>query len=154
MIRFLEEVHRGMERKDWFYLDPPDEVCRMMAEGLMDFWVSEDNGCLAAIFSVLYPGLRSFNYGYDLELSEDELLRVVHMDTAAVSKAYRGRGLQAGMIRFAEQMLSGKGHRILLSTVHPENRFSLNNLLKLGYTIVRRVDKYGSERYILRKDIF
>lgn len=154
LICFLEEVREGMARKEWFYLDPPEEVRRMMAEGTMELWVAEDNGRLAAIFDVLYPGLDCCNYGYDLSLSEEELLRVVHMDTSAVRSDYRGKGLQAKMIRRAEEELSGKGHRILLSTVHPENSYSLNNLLGLGYAIEKRVAKYGSERYILRKDIF
>lgn len=154
LIRFLEEVREGMEQKDWFYLDPPEAVRTMMADGTMELWVAEDHDRLAAIFDVLYPGLESFNYGYDLDLREEDLLRVVHMDTSAVHPDYRGQGLQAMMIRRAEEELSGKGHRILLCTAHPENRFSLNNLLGLGYAIKKRVEKYGSERYILRKDIF
>ena len=58
------------------------------------------------------------------------------------------------MVQMAEEALSGKGRRILLSTVHPENRFSLKNMLAQGYRIEKRVAKYGSERCILRKEIF
>lgn len=154
LIAFLEEVREGMTRKDWFYLDPPEVVRAMMADGTMELWVAEEDHRMAAIFDVLHPGLASFNYGYDLALSKEDLLRVVHMDTSAVHSDYRGRGLQARMIREAEEALSGKGHRILLCTAHPENKFSLNNLLGLGYVIQKLVAKYGSERYILRKDIF
>ena len=154
LITFLEEIREGMTRKDWLYLDPPEVVRAMMADGSMDLWVAEDRGRLAAIFDVLYPGLQSFNYGYDLDLPQEDLLRVVHMDTSAVHPAYRGLGLQTSMIREAEKALSGKGHRILLCTAHPENKFSLNNLLGLGYTVQKRIAKYGSERFVLRKDIF
>ena len=154
LISFLEEVKAEMAQKDWFYLDPPEVVRTMMEDGTMELWVAEENNRFAAIFDVLYPGLESYNYGYDLRLAEAELLQVVHMDTSAVHRDYRGLGLQAKMIRNAEEELSGKGHRILLSTVHPENRFSLNNLLSLGYAVQKRVKKYGSERFVLRKDIF
>ena len=58
------------------------------------------------------------------------------------------------MVRMVEQELSGKGRRILLSTVHPENKYSLNNMLKQGYVIQKQVEKYGSRRYVLRKDVF
>jgi len=152
-IQFLEEIRTGMTHKDWFYLDPPDVIRAMMADGTMQLWLAMEEDRLAAVFDVLHPGLNSYNYGYDLDLCEEELLQVVHMDTSAVHPDYRGLGLQARMVHMAEQELSGR-KRILLSTVHPENRFSLNNMLNQGYGIQKRVGKYGSERYVLRKDIF
>ena len=153
-LRFLEEVKQEMAQQDWFYLDPPEVVRGMMADGTMELWVAVDSDRLAAAFDILHPGLAEFNYGYDLGLTEEELLQVVHMDTSAVHADYRGQGLQGRMVHTAEKALSGQGRKILLCTVHPENRYSLNNMLKQGYQIQKRVKKYGSERYVLRKDIF
>ena len=153
-IRFLDDVKAGMTQKEWFYLDPPAVVREMMADGTMELWVAMDGDRIAAAFDILHPGLASFNYGYDLDLPERELQQVVHMDTSAVHADYRGMGLQGRMVHTAEEALSGQGRKILLCTVHPENRYSLNNMLKQGYQIQRRVAKYGSERYVLRKDIF
>jgi len=153
-IRFLEDIKSGMQEPSWFYLDPPETVREMMTTGIMELWVAMDGDCLAAAFNILHPGMNSCNYGYDLGFSEEELLQVFHMDTAAVHEDYRGMGLQRKMASTAEKELSGKGRRILLCTVHPENRYSLNNMLNQEYKIQKRVDKYGSERYILRKDIF
>ena len=153
-VNFLEEIKSEMQQKDWLYLDPPELVHDMMSEGIMELWLAMDEDRVAAVFSVLYPGLESYNDGYDLDFTEQELLTVVHMDTAAVHKDYRGLGLQGQMIRIAEKSLAGQGSRILMSTVHPDNQFSLNNMLRQGYAIQRRVDKYGSERFILRKNIF
>ena len=153
-ILFLEEVKAGMQQKEWFYLDPPDTVRKMMEEGTMELWVAMDGDRIAAAFDILYPGLASYNYGDDLNLMQEELLQVIHMDTSAVHQDYRGLGLQRKMVDTAETELRGKGKRILLCTVHPENRYSLHNMLAQGYAVQKRVEKYGSERYILRKDIF
>ena len=153
-IQFLEEVKEAMPQQDWFYLDPSDTVREMMADGTMELWVAMDGDRIAAAFDILHPGLASFNYGYDLQLTEEELLQVVHMDTSAVHRDYRGMGLQRKMAQTAEEALSGQGRRILLCTVHPENRYSLNNMLQQGYTVQKRVNKYGSERFVLRKNIF
>ena len=153
-LRFLEEVKQEMAQQDWFYLDPPEVVNKLLETGAMELWLAMDGDRLAGIFDILHPGLDSYNYGYDLDFSREDLLRVVHMDTAAVHPDYRGHGLQRRMVAMAEQHLAGKGRHILLTTVHPENRFSLNNMQKQGYVIQKRLDKYGSERYILRKDIF
>lgn len=152
-IQFLDTVKEEMTQKEWFYLDPPEVVREMMADGTMELWLAMDADRLAAAFNILHPGLDSFNYGYDIGLTDEELLQVVHMDTSAVHRDYRGRGLQRKMVHTAEEELSGQGKRILLCTVHPENRYSLNNMLNQGYTIQKRVEKYGSERFVLRKDI-
>ena len=153
-IQFLEGIRAGMPQKEWLYLDPPAEVHRMMSDGILEMWLALDCGRTAAVFSILHPGLHPYNYGYDLGLQEGELLQVTHMDTAAVHPDYRGLGLQVKLVRMAEQELYGMGKRILLSTVHPENKYSLNNMRRQGYEIQKRVGKYGSERFILRKNIF
>ncbi len=153
-IHFLDDIKAGMVQKDWFCLDPPETVRKMMADGTMELWLAMDGERIAAAFDILHPGLASFNYGYDLGFSEEELMQVVHMDTSAVGSDYRGMGLQRKMVQIAEETLSGQGRKILLCTVHPENRYSMNNMLKQGYEIQKQVPKYGSERYILRKNIF
>ena len=152
-VQFLEEIKSEMQRKDWLYLDPPELVQEMMSEGILELWLAMDDDRIAAVFSVLYPGLATENYGYDLGFTEEELLQVVHMDTAAVHGNYRGMGLQRQMAAMAEKELSGQSGKILLCTVHPENQFSLHNMMKQGYEIQKRLEKYGSERLILRKNI-
>ena len=153
-VRFLDAVKADMEQDDWLYLDPPELVSAMMENGIMDLWLAMDKDRVAAVFSVLHPGKESYNYGYDLELPESDLLRVVHMDTSAVHKDYRGMGLQRKMVQTAELELAQQGSKILLCTVHPDNLFSLNNMIQQGYEIQKRINKYGSVRYILRKNIF
>lgn len=151
-IALLREVRETMPQKEWFYLDPPEEVRRMMAEGTMELWVAMDGSRLAGSFDIMIPGLDEYNYGYDLGFSQEELLRVIHMDTAAVHPDYRGLGLQRKLMQAAEVEIRSRGEHILLCTVHPENEFSLNNIMKQGYAIQNELSKYGSTRYILRKD--
>ena len=152
-ILLLQEIRQGMENTDWLYLDEPEEVYQMMSDGTLELWVAMDGIRMAAAFSILNPGLHSFNYGYDLGFDTSSLLQVVNMDTIAVHPDYRGRGLQKHLMQEAEQEVAHRGPHILLCTVHPDNSFSLNNILALGYTIERKLPKYGSLRYILRKDL-
>ena len=149
-LEFLHEVKAMMEQDEWFFLDPDEEVYELMDQDAMGIWLAEENERIAAVFCVVYPGDREFNLGYDLGFTEGELSRVVHMDTAAVHPDYRGHGLQHRMMLHAERELDG---RILMCTIHPDNRYSLNNVLKQGYSIEKKTEKYGSVRYILRKDL-
>ena len=152
-IILLQNVREAMEHKEWFYLDPPEDVRAMMADGIMELWIAEDGERMVAAFDILRPGLEAYNYGYDLGFTREELMRVINMDSAAVHPDYRGQGLQKKLIQCAEQELCREGDHILLCTVHPDNAFSLNNVLKQGYTVQKKLAKYGSVRYLLRKDI-
>lgn len=149
----LHEVKDGMDHPEWFFLDPDDDVRAMMASGAMELWVAEENGRLVGGFDIIYPGLADFNYGRDLDFSEEELLRVVQMDTAAVHPEYRGLGLQKRLMQEAEKRILQDRNRILLCTVHPDNRYSLHNVRNQKYEIVKKKAKYGSVRYFLRKDL-
>lgn len=149
-LAFIHEVQEAMADTAWFALDPDEELWALTKAGEMEFWMAECGGRLAAVFSIVRPGLRDFNLGHEIGLHEEELLRVTHMDTAAVHPDFRGFGLQRRMMAEAEQVLQG---RILLCTIHPENCYSLQNALKLGYRIEKRVGRYGSVRYVLRKDL-
>lgn len=153
MIRMLHEVKDAMTNSEWFFLDPDDEIREMMRSGMMHLWVAEDNGRLAGIFDYFTRGLAEESYGRNLGFDEAQLLRCVHMDTAAVRPEYRGMGLQKRLMEAAEREIRMEPGRILLCTIHPDNQFSLQNVLKQGYSIEKRLAKYGSVRYILRKDL-
>jgi len=152
-IHLLQEVRQEMSQKEWLYLDEPDEVRQMMKDGTMELWLAMDGEWMAAAFDILHPGLDSYNYGYDLNFDESDLLRVINMDTIAVRSDYRGMGLHKKLLWEAEREIAPQGHRILLCTVHPDNIFSLRNFLEGGYAIERKLQKYGSVRYLLRKDL-
>ena len=152
-IELMAFVRQSMEHKEWLYLDPPNVVRENMRDGTMSLWAAEDKGRIVAAFDSLYPALKPFNYGYTLGFAQDKLLRVVNMDTAVVHPDYRGFGLQRRLMQEAELEFASTGNRILLCTVHPENLFSLGNVLRQGYAICRTVPMYGSVRHVLSKTI-
>ena len=153
-IELLRHARSLMEHKEWFYLDKSEDVHTWLGNGPMALWVAEDEtGFLAGGFNILFPGLAEYNYGYALGLSREELLRVIHMDTAVVHPDFRGNKLQRRlMAHIEEELFIRYPDCILLTTVHPENLYSLSNVKSLGYAPVKRLAKYGSERFILRKD--
>ena len=152
-IELMALVRQSMEHKEWLYLDSPDEVRRMMNDGIMSLWVAMDGSRMAGAFDILYPRLEPFNYGYIIGLSSAELNQVIQMDTAVVHPDYRGMGLQKRLMQLAEREVDKSEQHILMCTVHPENCYSLNNVLSQGYTICKTVPMYGSIRHVLTKVI-
>ena len=152
-VELLLQVRSGMEEQDWFYVDSPGEFRELMDSGTMHFWFAMDGDRVAGALDILTPGTEPYNYGYELGYGEEELLCTVNMDAAAVHPDYRGLGLQRKLLQTAEEWLCDGRTRILLCTVHPENRFSLNNALAMGYEIRRKISIYGSVRYLLKKEI-
>ena len=103
---------------------------------------------------LVFPGLSEENLGRDINLSETDLLKVAHMDSVAVLPQYRGHGLQNKLMQAAEAEARQRGYRYLMCTVHPDNHYSKNNVLKQGYHVIATKEKYGGyTRNILLKEI-
>lgn len=149
----MEEAKASSVHPEWFVADTEDYV-REHLDGTGFVVVAEsDDGNIAGFFLVKKPEPEE-NLGTFLDFSEQQLAQVVIMDSAAVRSEYRGNNLQSRMLKEAEGLLEKSGFCRLMCTVHPENRFSLNNMQKNGYEIQKTVRCYGGlERHILMKEI-
>lgn len=156
ITELVQKVWDGLAEKEWFVADGPDYTFRTLTEGkgLGYMALEADTGILAGVFLVTFPGTDPENLGYDAGLAEEELSFAAHMDSAAILPEYRGNGLQYRLMQQAEKDLKAMGFQYLLCTVHPQNRFSRNNVLRQGYQVVATKEKYGGYiRDILMKRI-
>lgn len=83
------------------------------------------------------------NLGYDIGMQGRQLYECAIMDTVVVLPEYRGMHLQYEMMQTAERKLHKEGYRYLLCTVHPENKFSRENVKRQGYKKILTKEKYG-----------
>lgn len=141
----IQSVWDQLEQKAWFAVDNSDYTIHMLetGQGIAFKATEQETGALAGIFMIVFPGLSQENLGRDISLPEKELSRVVHMDSAAVLPEYRGYGLQQKLMQAAEAEAFKRGYRYLMCTVHPDNHYSRNNVLKQGYHIAATKEKYG-----------
>lgn len=109
---------------------------------------------LAGFFMVDFPGTGERNLGHHLNWDEEKLKQVAHMDSVVILPEFRGNGLQYRLMEQAEALiLAETDFTKLLATVHPDNAFSLHNILKQGYEIAGEVMKYGTyRRYVVKKE--
>lgn len=87
-----------------------------------------------------------------LNYNDNDINETLLVQACYVLDEYRGLGLQHKMLKKIEKMCENTNIRRYICTVHPENKFSLNNMLKSGYEIKYKTKLYGGlDRYILEK---
>lgn len=112
-------------------------------------------GELAAYCSVVFPGEAENNYGWDLGWSAQQVLCCAKVDTIVVAPAHRGRGLQRLLLRKAIACAAEVSPElILLTTVSPQNKYSLHNVQAEGFSVLMQKQKYGGkDRFILGRAV-
>lgn len=156
VITLIQDVLDSLPQKEWFAADNADFTRAILTKGSATSYIAVcmDTGEIAGTFITVIPGNSNENLGYDIGLSDRELLKVAHMDSAAVLPAYRGHHLQKELMLFAEKELKAAGYQYLCCTIHPDNKYSMNSARSLGYEVVKVCEKYGGYlRAVLMKEL-
>lgn len=147
ITEFVKAVKASMgEESDWLFLNNSEDEMLRIDNGTDIAYkaVCNYSGEIAGVLIVEIPSrFGGENLGSYADLSEKEMGKVAHMDTAAVSGKYRGLGLQRRLMERAEEELYSEGLRYFMCTVHPDNIYSRGNITRLGYRPVWKGEKYG-----------
>lgn len=109
---------------------------------------------LIAYSIIRIPGLAGDNLGRDLNLPQDELTGVCHLQAIAVHPAFRGNGLQRKLAAAHLHVIEEMSCKHVCCTVSPKNPVSLANILSCGLAIKgMRPKLQGWCRYILHKNV-
>ena len=131
IMRTMHKALELVEDKSWYAVDS-EEFVKNCIEKQGFTLKALVGGEFAGFLTVRYPWKDDDNLGDYIGLSDDEKMYVAHMESAAVLPEYR----------------------YVMGTAHPDNIFSVNNFLKLGYEIVADVKKYGGlRRYVFSQTI-
>ena len=146
-IRAVMEIGlAATENKDWYVTDDRAFIERHIAkEGyILKYSVDEK---IAGFLIVRHPMLAEDNLGRYLDnCKEDLLLKVAHMESAAVLPEFRGQKIQKKLLMEAEETEHRSGMHYLMCTVHPDNCYSVDNLEQQGYKTILETEKYGGLR--------
>lgn len=156
IAELIDDVYEEMEQKDWYVKDREDDIKEWMesGKGIVFKAVEERTGEMAGILLTIYPGASMENLGRDIGLNANQLMRVAHMESAAVLPKFRGHKLQKQLLQAAEEEAKKRGCRYLMCTIHPDNYFSKGNAEKQGYHVMQTKQKYGRlTRDILLKTV-
>lgn len=115
---------------------------------------AEMEGDMIAFAVLVAPRISDRNFGSYLGYNEEKMLKTGSIDTSFVSPKHRGHGLQQKLIRKRMETAREFGAKEVLSTVDPENKYSLRNLEACGLRIIDERRLYGGlNRYIMRAEL-
>ncbi|MCM1320888.1 MAG: GNAT family N-acetyltransferase [Bacteroides sp.] len=159
-------VKRTLENQQWFAPSSHDCIAELLAEPsvyapgvfvhihqkdlLMSEYPQAENLAAETFGDVLVGFWFSIpwknneeNYGYDLNLSEQDLLQCVNFELAVVHPEWRGNGLQKMLLERCLDYQRRRGFSIAAAVTAPDNIFSRRNIESLGFSEFCRKEKYG-----------
>ena len=143
--RIMQFTAQNMKNRDWFFDDDIHFIRRHInsAEGYtLKFMI---DGQISGFLIIRYPGDASDNLGRYLDLTEDQLQTVAHMESVCVLPQYRGRRIFQQLTRRALKIEREKNRtRYFMGTAHPDNQYSMNIFLQSGFRIAKTIRKYDN----------
>lgn len=154
VMKLQEDIIDALDNKELFAPSTEEEFLYYIEDIGMGLGVFTEKDELIAmgVFGAL--GQDEHNYGYDLNLSKEELFKVGQIESTVVLEDYRGNRLQKIICEELEKYGVSRGMKLMTATASPLNHFSVNTFVNMGYDIALEKIKYGGlRRYVLRKNI-
>lgn len=137
-----QQVQELLPCRDFFVISSQKRI-RWKLEHNSFAFLAYSGDDFAGFYLFEMPGLdRKENPGYDINLDESELRKVLCMGSVAVAPEYRGFGLQRRMARMGEAEGIRRGYTIFMGTADPRNTPSVRNFILGGFDIVCVKESY------------
>lgn len=147
-LAFREEVKKNMPHPEWLGDFSLEDLKSLLLNG-SKIWVYYDGG--QPVCSMMYLPADSHSLeSFDLSYSP---LEVADYGPMFVHPLYVGKGLQMQMFQVLDQYAMQRGCRYAACTVHPDNTYSLHNILKHGFQFQARKTFHRGERAIYVKEL-
>ena len=148
-------IYDGLEDKSFYACSDKEEFENTIkGKGKIIGCVSLRDNELIAIGVYIEYGYENHNYGYDINIEGEELLKVGQLESTLVLENYRGNRLQKIMCEILEETGKDAGKKYICATAAPDNKYSVSTFEKLGYRIMADKFKYGGlRRYVLMKEL-
>ncbi len=143
--RIMQFTAQNMKNRDWFFDDDIHFIRRHInsEEGYTLKYMVD--GEIAGFLIIRYPGGDDDNLGRYLNLNDEQLQTVAHMESTCVLPKYRGRRIFQQLTARALEIERAKGRtRYFMGTAHPDNQYSMNIFLQSGFQIAKTIRKYDN----------
>ena len=146
-IEYRENVKKEMKEPDWLGDFSKDDILYMLDNNSKIWMYFKDEEFICSMMLIPSTKKDLDKFGIDLDFNE-----VVDYGPMFVNPKYVGNSLQYQMLKELDEYSSNKGYKYAISTVHPNNIYSINNLIKDGFELVgNRIFTRGERNIYYKK---
>ncbi len=146
-IEYRENVKKEMKEPDWLGDFSKDDILYMLDNNSKIWMYFKDEEFICSMMLIPSTKKDLNKFGIDLDFNE-----VVDYGPMFVNPKYVGNSLQYQMLKELDEYSSNKGYKYAISTVHPNNIYSINNLIKDGFELVgNRIFTRGERNIYYKK---
>lgn len=130
-IEFREKVKQNMEHPEWLGNFSKEDLTKMQSENsiIWIYYLNEEPVCSMMLIPSTEKALNKF----DIDLDYKE---VIDYGPMFVNPKFVGNGLQYQMLKELDNYCFNLGYKYAVGTIHPNNIYSINNLLKDDFKLV------------------
>ena len=145
-LRFQKKIIDNMEKKNYF--------CPLTKEEFLTPILGRDNVYFLTVKNKII-GLFVATCDIDNILTDYQIenKNVLLIDSIMIKEEYRGNGFQRKILNFLFERAKELNVEGLIATVHPNNKYSLNNFLLEEYKIINEINIHQGIRYLLYKEV-
>lgn len=124
-IVFRDSVKENMCNPEWLGDFSKDDLIYMLNNNskIWIYYLNDEPVCSM----MLIPSNEKVLSKFDLDLNPDD---VIEYGPMFVNPKYVGKGLQFQMLKELDKYSLSLGYKYAISTVHPDNVYSINNIIK------------------------
>lgn len=130
-IEYRENVKKEMKEPDWLGDFSKDDILYMLDNNSKIWMYFKDEEFICSMMLIPSTKKDLDKFGIDLDFNE-----VVDYGPMFVNSKYVGNSLQYQMLKELDEYSSNRGYKYAISTVHPNNIYSINNLIRDGFELV------------------
>jgi len=145
-IEFREMVKKNMEHPEWLGDFTKDELIYALNNNskIWIYYFNNEPVCSMMLIPSTKKSLEKFEI--DLECKD-----VVDYGPMFVNPKYIGNGLQFKMLKEINKYCKNLGYKFAAGTIHPDNIYSIRNLLKDDFKLIGTKDFTRGKRNIYLK---
>lgn len=132
-IEARTKVKENMKYPEWLG-DFSKEEIKFMLKNNSKIWTYYYNDELICSMMII-PSTKESLQKFELNLNNDE---VIDYGPMFVNYKYIGNGLQYQMLQELDEYCMSLGYKYAIGTIHPDNLYSINNLLKDNFELKRQ----------------
>lgn len=147
-INFSEKIKKSMEYPNWLGNFEKEDLENMLKDGtkIWMYYLGEEPICSMMLIPATEKSLNKF----EIDVNHDE---VVEYGPMIVNPNYLGNKLQYQMLQKLDNYSYNEGYKYAVSTIHPDNIFSINNFLEDNFEFISRKEFKRGIRNIYIKNL-